>query len=435
MGDATPDFETVDFFTDPSIIDDPYPYFDFLRESRGPVWLDDRYNVAFVSGHEEALDVFRDGDLYSSCNAATGPFTGVPIEPDGDDAGPLIDRCRAQMPMSEFMVSMDAPMHGEYRSFLTGFFVPRRLKENEAFMWRLADSQLDQMIERGRSEFVAAYASPFAGLVIADLLGVPEEDMHRFREGFDAMANFTVEDRQEIPDNPIGFIEDAFKDYLEERRQQPRDDILTHLAHVRFSDGSQPPVDALAREASFVFAAGQETTVRLMAFAARHIAEHPDVQQLLREHRELVPNFIEEMLRMEAPIKSYFRMARRTTTLGGVTIPAGTTVMLLPGASNRDPRRFEEPHRFDVARKNASSQLAFSRGVHSCIGQPLARTEARVTLERMLDRMENITILESEHGAPSARRYEYSPTYIFRGLMSLSLAYTPVDAATRQPAP
>ena len=128
-------------------------------------------------------------------------------------------------------------------------------------------------------------------------------------------------------------------------------------------------------------------------------------------------------------------MARRTTTLGGVTIPAGTTVMLLPGASNRDPRRFEEPHRFDVARKNASSQLAFSRGVHSCIGQPLARTEARVTLERMLDRMENISILESDHGAPSARRYEYSPTYIFRGLMSLSLAYTPVDAAPRQPAP
>jgi cytochrome P450 family 150 subfamily A5 len=431
MGDGMADFETVDFFTDLSIIDDPYPYFDFLRESRGPVWIDDRYKLAVVSGHAEALEVYRDGDLFSSCNAATGPFTGIPVEPDGDDAGPIIDRCRAQMPMSEFMVSMDAPMHGEYRNFLTGFFTPRRLKENESFMWRLADSQLDRIVDNGSCEFIGEYASPFAGLVIADLLGVPEEDMHRFRAGFEGNTTFAVEEeRDAIPDNPIGFIEDAFREYIEERRRQPQEDILTHLANVTFSDGSQPEVDALAREASFVFAAGQETTVRLMAFAAQYIAEHPDTQQLLRDNRELIPGFVEEMLRVEPPIKSHFRMTRRTTTLGGVTIPAGTTVMLLPGASNRDPRRFDDPHEFDVARANASSQLAFARGAHSCIGQPLARTEARVTLERMLDRMTDISILESEHGPSDARRYDYIPTYIFRGLISLNISYTSLNESS-----
>jgi cytochrome P450 family 150 subfamily A5 len=427
MPDATATgYEAVDFFSDLSIIDDPYLYFDYLREARGPVWLDERYKVAVVSGHPEAMEVYREGDLYSSCNAATGPFTGVPVEPEGDDATELIEQCRAQMPMSEFMVSMDPPMHGEYRSFLAGFFTPRRLKENEEFMWRLADSQLDRIIDRGRCEFIAEYASPFAGLVIADLLGVPEEDMHRFRAGFEGDTTFAVEENpQDVPDNPLAFIEDAFREYVEDRRATPRGDILTHLAQVTFSDGTQPDVGTLAREASFVFAAGQETTVRLMSFAAQYLAEHPDFQKRLRRERELIPQFVEEMLRLEAPIKSHFRMARRTTTLGGVTIPAGTTVMLLPGASNRDPRRFEHPHEFDVCRKNVSSQLAFGRGAHSCIGQPLARSEARVTLERMLDRMSDIRVSEDVHGPAGARKFDYLPTYIFRGLIAINLSFTP----------
>jgi cytochrome P450 len=303
------------------------------------------------------------------------------------------------------------------------------LKENEAFMWRLADSQLDRIIDNGSCEFIGEYASPFAGLVIADLLGVPAEDMHRFRAGFEHNTTFAVEENpQDVPDNPLAFIEDAFREYVLDRRSTPRDDILTHLAQVTFSDGSEPDVDILARESSFVFAAGQETTVRLMSFAAQYLAEHPQFQERLRRERELIPQFIEEMLRLEAPIKSHFRMARRTTTLGGVTIPAGATVMLLPGASNRDPRRFDNPNELDMDRKNSNAQLAFSRGAHSCIGQPLARSEARVTLERMLDRMADIRIDEDVHGPAGARRYEYLPTYIFRGLITINLTWTPVPA-------
>jgi cytochrome P450 len=187
-------------------------------------------------------------------------------------------------------------------------------------------------------------------------------------------------------------------------------------------------VATLAREAAFVFAAGQETTVRLMAFAMRHLAEHPEVQDLLRNERELIPAFAEETLRMEAPIKSHFRLARRKTTLGGVELAAGTTVMLLPGAANRDPRHFSAPHLFKLDRANVREQLAFGRGAHSCIGQPLARAETRVTLERVFDRMANIQISAEKHGPPDARRYEYLPTFIFRGLNTIYLTFDEISA-------
>lgn len=426
QGPAT-SFEGVDFFTDTTIIDDPYPYFDFVREQRGPVWIDSSYGVAYITGHDEAMQVLRDSDRFSSCNSPSGPFPGLPVKPEGDDARSLIEQHREEMPMHEFMVTMDPPVHTEYRGLLRGLFTPRRLKENEDFMWRLADGQLDRFLADGKSEFTREYAIPFAGLVIADLLGVPDEDRPLFRQLFEEQAQGNIREGggQVVTDNPLEFFESSFMRYIEERRHQPRADVLTALASATFSDGRKPEVVALAREASFVFAAGQETTVRLMTFAIRHLAEHPDVQQLLREQRELIPVFVEEMLRLESPIKAYFRMARQTTTVGGVAIPAGTTVMLLPGATNRDARQFDDPHQFRLDRANVREHIAFSRGAHSCIGQPLARSEARITLERVFDRMDDLRISEEEHGPSGDRRYEYLPTWLFRGLEAIHVTFTP----------
>ena len=424
-------FEGVDFFSDDTLIDDPYPYFEFLREEKGPVWTEPQYGVAIVTGHTEAMEVLRDHDTFSSCNSPTGPFPGLPVAPEGDDATPLIDEYRDQLPMHEFMVTMDPPLHSELRGLIRGLFTPRRLKENEDFMWRLADEQLDEFLPSGHCEFVDQYAAPYTSVVIADLLGVPDEDRSRFRQLFDKQLMAEVSEEQQIlADNPLAYIEDAFTGYIEDRRATPRSDVLTHLALAMYSDGSVPEVASLAREASFVFAAGQETTVRLLAFAIRHLAEHQDVQQRLREDRGLIPEFVEEMLRLESPIKAYFRMARRTTTLGGTTIPAGTSVMLLPGAANRDPRQFVEPGTVALDRANAREQLAFSRGVHSCLGQPLARSEARITLERVLDRMPEFQVAEEHHGTPGARSWEYLPTWIFRGLSSIHLTFRTQMAVT-----
>jgi cytochrome P450 len=418
-------FEHTDFFADETLFDDPYPYFDHLRSERGPVWIDERYHLAVVSGHDEEMAVLRDPSLFSSCNSPTGPFPGLPVPVEGDDADPVIDAHRSELPMHEYMVCMDPPQHDELRGLMWRLFTPRQMKRNEEFMWRLADEFIDRFAADGKVEFSSAYASPFAGLVIADLLGVPDEDMGQFRGWFDHQTG-TLGDRAPVTGDPLTFFQESFRRYVEERRAHPQDDILGSLAEATFSDGTLPSSEQIGREAAFIFAAGQETTVRLITFALRHLAEHPDVQARLREDRELIPNFLEEMLRVESPIKAHFRMARRTTTLGGVVIPAGMSVMLLNGAANRDPRRFECPHEVQVDRSNAREQLAFSRGAHSCLGQSLARAESRVTIERVLDRMADIRVDEAHHGPPDARRWEYLPTWLFRGLCELHLDFTAI---------
>ncbi|POX85449.1 cytochrome P450, partial [Mycobacterium kansasii] len=208
-------------------------------------------------------------------------------------------------------------------------------------------------------------------------------------------------------------------------RRQPRDDVLTGLATATFPDGSIPDVEDVARVACNVFSAGQETTVRLLGAALQVIGERPDIQAQLRRDRSLIPNFIEEALRIESPVKGDFRLSRVPVNVGGVDLPAGTTVMVLQAAANRDPRRFAEPATFDPDRKNARQHLSFGRGIHSCPGAPLARAETRVAIERLLDRTSEIRIDERMHGPMKDRRYHYVPTYILRGLTELHLEFTP----------
>ena len=417
--------DAIDFFSDPSIIDDPYSYFDALRE-HGPVWLEPHHNVLVVAGHAEALEVYRDAATFSSCNAASGPFSGLPIEQADGDITPLLEQYGQQLPLHGYMATMDPPAHDQYRALMSRLFTPKRLRENEEFIWRLADQQLDEFVTNGRCEFIQEFSEPFAIIVIADLLGVPEADRESFREMLATVQSTGTLAEEQVYDNPMVFLEDAFSRYVEDRRRQPRDDVLTKLALAKFDDGSMPEMIAVVREATFLFVAGQETTARLLASALQYLGERPELQQQLRDRRDLIPNFVEEMLRAESPVKSHFRMARRDTTVGGVDVPAGTTVMLLIGAVNRDPCRFAHANDFDIERANAQEHIAFARGVHACLGQALARAESRIGLERIFDRMGDIRISEAEHGPPGDRRYEYDPTFLFRGLRSLHLEFTPV---------
>jgi cytochrome P450 len=307
---------------------------------------------------------------------------------------------------------------------------PKRLKENESFMWRLADQQLDEFASDGRCEFIRAYTQPFAMLVVADLLGVPEAQHQQFRDGF-GLSNAPGKigaGAGEGKLNALEWLDEWFTRYIEDRRREPRRDVLTDLALAKYPDGSTPDVTAVVRTATFLFAAGQETTARLLATALKYLAEYPELQDELRAHRERIPDFIEEALRIESPVKADFRLARRATTVGGVNIAAGTPVMLLNGAANRDPGRFECPAEFHVDRPNAREHLAFGRGIHSCPGGPLARAEGRISLERILERMRDIRLSEEHHGPPNARRFEYEPTWVLRGLHELHLEFTPVEA-------
>ncbi len=422
-------YDTVDYFTDQSLVPDPHPYFDHLR-SKCPVVKEPNYGVMAITGFEEATTVLKDTETFSSCIAVAGPFPPLPFTPEGDDITDQIAAHRAQMPMFEHMVTMDPPDHTNARSLLNRLLTPRRLKENEDFMWRLADQCLDDFIANGKCEFLSAYAKPFSLLVIADMLGVPEEDHEEFRTVLGAPrpgANVGSLDHTDlVSENPLEWLDEKFIKYLEDRRKEPRDDVLTALATANYPDGSVPPVIEVVRSATFLFAAGQETTTKLLSASLRVLGDRPDIQQALRDDRSRIPTFVEEALRMDAPVKSQFRLAKKNTKLGDIDVPAGTTMMVCPGAVNRDPVRFEDPHTFSLDRKNVREHIAFGRGVHSCPGGPLARVEGRVSLERILDRMADIAIDEEFHGPADDRRYTYEPTFILRGLTELNITFTPV---------
>lgn len=418
-----PDFDDIDFFRDKSLVADPYPYYDHLR-SRCPVLREPQHDVMMVTGYEEALAVYHDPALFSSCNSVTGPFPGFPVPLVGDDVSDLIEQYRDELPMSDQVITFDPPKHTDHRGLLMKLLTPGRLKENEAFMWEYADRKIDEFIGRGSCEFVSEYASPFAMLVIADLLGIPKEDHELFRKNLNRTTGLGSTGDDSLAHSPLEFLYQQLSLYVEDRRREPRGDVLSGLATATFKDGSIPEVIDVVRVAANIFAAGQETTVRLLAAAVQYLGDHPELQTRLRAERDRIPNFVEEMLRFEGPVKGDFRLARRPTAVGGVEVPAGTTVMVLNAAANRDPRKFDEPDRFDPDRENARQHIAFGHGVHVCPGAPLARTEGRVSLEKLLDRMADIAVSEEHHGPPDARRYSYVPTYILRGLTRLHIEFT-----------
>jgi cytochrome P450 family 150 subfamily A5 len=428
------DVDAVDFFQGDELLVDPYPYFDALRREC-PVRREPHHDVVMITGYEEAVATYNDSEAFSACLSVTGPFPGFPFELAGDDVSALIDRHRDELPMSDQLPTLDPPVHTDHRALLMRLITPKRLKENEAFMWRLADRQLDTFIADGRCEYISQFAGPFAMYVIADLLGVPEEDHPRFAAALlrdpKQRGSIGSTGADSLGHNPLGYLYQQFTAYVEDRRLEPRTDVLTGLAAATFPDGSTPEVIDVARVAANLFAAGQETTVRLLSSAVQILAEEPELQALLRRERDRIPNFIEETLRVESPVKGDFRLSRVPTTVGGVDLPAGTTVMLVNAAANRDPRHFEDPSTFQVDRANARSHIAFGRGIHACPGAPLARAEARVSLERLLDRTSEIRIAEDKHGSAGDRRYRYVPTFILRGLTRLYLEFIPTPDASR----
>ncbi|MGO9872814.1 MAG: cytochrome P450 [Acidimicrobiia bacterium] len=422
------DFDEIDFFRAPSLYQDPYPYYEYVR-AHGPVWREPRRGVVMVTGFDEAMEVYNDPAVFSSCNTVSGPYTKFPVPLEGDDVSAIIEEYRDVLPFSDQLPSFDPPKHTAHRGLLLRLITPKRLKENEEFMWRLADRQIDEFHARGACEFISEYANPFTLVVVADLLGVPEVDHDAFRTELAGNRRTNRKPGSDgtgvVAHKPLEFLYDRFTTYIEECRREPRTDVMTGLATATFPDGSMPAVRDVALIAANLFSAGGETTARLLGSALALIAEHPEVQQLLRDERERIPSFIEEMLRLESPIQGEFRLSRVATKVGGVDIPAGTTVMVHNGAANRDPRQFDTPGEFRLDRAEGRLHLGFGFGIHTCVGAPLARAEARVSLERLLDRMSDITIAAGEHGPVGARRYAYSPTYMLRGLESLHLDFTP----------
>lgn len=410
--------ENLDFFTDKSLVDDPYDYYEAIR--RCPVRRDPAHGVIMVSGYDEAVAVQRDTDQnLSVCNIVSGPWSGIPSQPGSDDISDLIEQHRHKVTFGDYFISFDPPKHTAHRALLSRLFTPKQLKHSEDYLSSLADGQINRFIAKGKCEIVIDYNFPFTLDAIIDLLGVPDADRERFRRA--ARASRLKGERSGF----VGVKEEWFVEYIEDRRREPRDDILTELAQAKFPDGTTPEAIDVARVATFMFAAGHGTTIDLLSLAMLMLAERPDLQVLLREDKSKIPGFIEEMLRFESPIKSNFRIARRTSKIGDVDVPAGTSLLVMNGAANRDPRRFDEPNEFRLDRPNILHHIAFGRGIHTCPGAPIARAEVRLSLERILDRMLDIRLSEAKHGPAGDRRLKWDSTFLFRRLQELHLEFTP----------
>lgn len=415
-----------DFFTDRSVLLDPYSWLDESR-AKGRVRKLDGRDILMVTGFAEATEVLLNCDAFSSAIAAAGPTAPLPFEPRGSDITDQIAAHHHKFVGSESFISYDGQRHAASRSLLRGLFMPSRLRANEDYMRALADRMVTEIVSKGQSEIISELATPYVTLVIADLLGLPEADRASLfkivtsgpqpgsLDDADAGASLMALAQQ------LGSL---FFGYIEDRRANPRNDALTELATAKYPDGSVPTTQELVILAIFLFAAGQDTSAKLLGNAVRYLAENPAMQATLRENPAKVAAFVEEMLRLEGSTKVTFRLARKDTTIGDTAVAAGTRVVSSLAGANRDPVRWENPNAFVLDRPKIMEHLAFGRGAHTCIGGPLARAEVRVILERLLARTSRIALSEAHHGPPGQRKLHYEPSYIIRGLESLHVELT-----------
>jgi len=370
-----------DYFTDKSVLLDPYDYFEQIRAD-GPVHRMKHRDVVIVTGFQEGVDVLLNTRDYSSI-LNPDPLAPLAFEPQGDDISAQVAAVHGTDPM-ELLVSYDGDMHTAARSLLNPLFKPSRLKANERFMHDYADAMMRDMVARGGCELIAEVATPYVTMVIAALLGVPADDREQFRKVIDAGP-------------PPGNMDAADTPELIE------------------------PVKA----AMFLFAAGQDTSAKLIGNSLRFLCENQDMQQHLRENRDQIGPFLEETLRLEGSTKATFRLALRQTRIGDMEIPAGQRVVVALPAANRDPRRWDDPTEFRLNRPRIKEHIAFGRGAHTCAGAPLARAEVAVLLDRMLEHTSAITLSERHHGTAADRRIDYEASYIIRGIDNLHVEFAP----------
>ncbi len=412
-----------DYFTDHDVLLDPYAYFEEMRP-RGPVCQLETHDCLLVTGFDECVEVLRNPTDFSSLNSLASSAFPLPFTPEGSDISAQLEQNRDKYIGGDMVVTYDDTRHTNIRALISLMFTPSRLKANEAFMREYAEKMVSDVVARGRCELVHEIATPYVTMVIADLMGVPAEDRSVFEEKIaEGQTVGSIDD----PDSPtdmsaVLFIAEYMGRYLQERAAKPGADLLSELATASYPDGTKPDLIELISLATFMFAAGQDTSAKLLANAMRYVVDEPGLQQQLREDRKLIPFLLEEVLRLEGSSKATHRLARRDTTIGDTKVPAGTQVIVALAAANRDPRRWgEDANEFKLKRPGIKQHIGFGRGSHTCAGAPLARAEVATMFNTFFDRTDNIEISASHHGAKGARRYEFEPSFIIRGMDNLHL--------------
>jgi cytochrome P450 len=385
-------------FTDARFVDDPYPSFAALRSRASMLWHEPT-NQWLTLTYELANAVLRDrrmGRLWHDKEPAER------FEP--------FNRLHRNQ-----MMENEPPDHTRLRSLVAKAFARGHIERLRPRVQEIADGLLDRLPADGTFDVIADYAEPLPVAVIAELLGVPEEDRHLLRPWSGAIVKMYEYGRDADVEPAAVAASAAFDDYMRglaaERRARPRDDLVSHLAAAE-DGGTRLSADEVVASAILLLNAGHEASVN--AFGNGIVALLHEPEQLARvcADEDLVPAAIEEMIRYDAPLQLFERTAMEDIDLGGTVVPAGGRVAALLGAANRDPEMFAAPDVFDVARR-PNQHIGFGAGVHHCLGAPLARMELQISLPTLLRRKPDLALA----GDPVRR-----PTFVLRGYASVPVS-------------
>jgi cytochrome P450 len=401
----------------PEVLECPYPYYERVREE-APVH---QTPLGFwaVSRYEDVLSVVRNPEMFSSLAQSNSFVTPPPPE--------VIEIAKQGYPRVNTLLSNDPPSHTQFRNLVNKAFLPKRVAQLEDSIRKIANDLIDAFINDGKVDLVEQFAVGVPLTVIADALGVDRADMPKFKKWSDdsvaPLSGMLTPERQiECAHSRIEF-QKYMVDRVREREENLRDDLLSDLVQARFDSGERAGEGMTMPEMLDVIAqllvAGNETTTKLIAAATLMLVENPEQMAKVRADHSLIPNLVEEALRMEAPVQMLPRFTKDDVEVGGVVIPKGSVVMAMYGCANRDGGKYPNPDMFDIERDNARTQLAFGQGPHFCVGAALARSEARIAFELLLSRLNNIALANVD--TPTHR--ELSMT--LRGLTNLHLTFTP----------
>ncbi len=355
---------------DVEINHDPYPVFRRLRE-QAPLYYDQTHDFYAVSRYADVERGLKDNRTFIS------------------GRGGILEIIKAGMEMpSGTVIFEDPPTHTMHRRLMSRMFTPRKVAALEDKIREFCAEALDPHVGTGGFDFVRDLGAYMPMRVIGMLMGVPDADQDKIRAAVDANLR-TEEGKPMETGSTLQVTGELFAEYIEWREKHPSDDIMTELLHVEFEDETgtvrRLTRDELLTYVAVVSGAGNETTTRLIGWAGKVLADHPDQRRELVDDRSLIPNAIEELLRFEPPAPHVGRYVATDVEIHGATVPAGSAMLMLVGAANRDDAQFPDGDRFDIHRDTAGI-LTFGYGIHFCLGAALARLEGRVALDAVLDR-------------------------------------------------